>query len=136
MSLAVARLITIATLLLGLGLDSLAAQQEPWLSVDSATQTLTLTLQVQAGANGGPATIAGHHHGNAQIVVPLGWTVRWHWVNGDSAAAHSLVVMAEREKIPAEGGRPVFDNAMSRSVTSTCSPDSGRSMGNSPSSSS
>ena len=35
----------------------------------------------------------------------------------DSTAPHSLVVMAEREKLPLEGGRPAFDNAMTRMVT-------------------
>ena len=55
-------------------------------------------------------------------MVPLGWTVRWKWINGDSTAAHSLVVMAEREKLPTEGGRPVFDNAMSRGVVAGLGP--------------
>jgi hypothetical protein len=50
-------------------------------------------------------------------VIPLGWTVKWSWRNADSASRHSLVVMTQREKIPLEGGRPAFSNAMTREVT-------------------
>jgi hypothetical protein len=50
-------------------------------------------------------------------VVPLGWTVQWDWRSADSTAPHSLVVMEEREKLPAEGGRAVFTNAMTKAVT-------------------
>jgi hypothetical protein len=49
--------------------------------------------------------------------VPLNWTVQWDWRNADSTTPHSLVVMVEREKLPTEGGRAAFTNAMSRSVT-------------------
>jgi len=91
------------------------------MTVDSASRTVTLDLKVD-GAAGSPATISGYRQGGVQVVVPLGWTVRWKWVNSDSTAAHSLVVMAEREKLPTEGGRSVFDNAMSRSVVAGLGP--------------
>ena len=54
--------------------------------------------------------------------MPLDWTVKWTWVNRDTTQNHSLVVMAEREKLPTEGGRPVFDNAMSRAVLAGLKP--------------
>jgi hypothetical protein len=76
---------------------------------------VTLTLTVTHGSDGS-ALINGRRRGELQIVVPLNWTVQWDWRNADSAAAHSLVVMAEREKLPTEGGRAAFTNAMSRSV--------------------
>jgi hypothetical protein len=63
------------------------------------------------------ASINGYRNGGARVVVPLGWTVTWNWRNADSSAAHSLVVMVQREKIPLEGGRPAFSNAMTRMVT-------------------
>jgi uncharacterized cupredoxin-like copper-binding protein len=94
----------------------------PWIGVDSAARTVTLTLEVVAGAAGASASIAGFDHGGVQVVVPLGWTVKWHWTNRDSVDRHSLVVMAEREKLPSEGGRPVFDNAMSRMESSGLKP--------------
>jgi uncharacterized cupredoxin-like copper-binding protein len=98
---------------------ALSAQQTgslpQWITVDSSGRAVTLELKVEAAA-GAPATIAGYRQGGVQVVVPLGWTVRWRWSNADSAATHSLVVMSEREKLPGEGGRPAFDNAMSRSV--------------------
>jgi hypothetical protein len=50
-------------------------------------------------------------------LVPLRWTVKWSWRNDDAGAAHSLVVMTQREKVPLEGGRAAFSNAMTRSVT-------------------
>jgi hypothetical protein len=63
------------------------------------------------------ALINGSRAGEAQVVVPLGWTVKWDWRSADSTARHSLVVMVEREKVPLEGGRPSFSNAMTRMVT-------------------
>jgi hypothetical protein len=88
-----------------------------WLEVDSAGRTATLTLEVTAPAGALSALINGYRAGEVQIVVPLGWTVKWDWHSTDSLAAHSLVVMVEREKIPLEGGRPAFSNAMTRMVT-------------------
>lgn len=87
-----------------------------WLVADSAARTAVLTLTVTRGSDGS-ALINGHRRGELQIVVPLNWTVRWDWRNADSGATHSLVVMVEREKLPTEGGRAAFTNAMSRMVT-------------------
>lgn len=89
-----------------------------WLVADSAGRTVTVALQVTPpAAGGGPALLNGHHNGALQIVVPLGWTVQWDWRSADSTSPHSLVVMAEREKLPLEGGRAAFTNAMTRNVT-------------------
>ena len=88
-----------------------------WLTVDSAGQTATLSLETTAGGSAASALINGYRAGGARIVVPLGWTVKWNWRNADSTASHSLVVMIQREKIPLEGGRPAFSNAMTRMVT-------------------
>lgn len=93
-----------------------------WMTVDSAGRTVTLALDAQAGGPDGIATLNGEHHGSIQVVVPLGWTVKWAWVNRDSLQRHSLVVMAEREKLPMEGGRPALDNAVSRAVTTGLKP--------------
>ena len=87
-----------------------------WLVADPAGKTVTIALQVTRAPDGG-ALINGHRKGELQIVVPLNWTVQWDWRNADSTTPHSLVVMAEREKLPTEGGRAAFTNAMSRSVT-------------------
>jgi len=101
----------------------LPAQGLPaWVAADSATRTVTLELEADPGGPEGIATLNGHHHGDVQLVVPLGWTVRWNWVNRDSSASHSLVVMAEREKLPLEGGRPALENAWSRAVTAGLKP--------------
>jgi hypothetical protein len=88
-----------------------------WLVADSATKSATLTLEVTRPAGSASALINGYRAGQAQVVVPLGWTVRWNWRNADSSSPHSLVVMVQREKIPLEGGRPSFSNAMTRSLT-------------------
>ncbi|HXW97988.1 MAG TPA: sulfocyanin-like copper-binding protein [Gemmatimonadales bacterium] len=88
-----------------------------WVTMDSAARVVTLALEAEPGGPDGIATLNGHHHGDIQLVVPLNWTVRWTWINRDSVQSHSLVVMAEREKLPAEGGRPAMDNAMTRAVT-------------------
>jgi hypothetical protein len=61
--------------------------------------------------------INGYRAGQARVVVPLGWTVRWNWRNADYSSPHSFVVMVQREKIPLEGGRPAFSNATTRMVT-------------------
>lgn len=94
-----------------------AATGDPaWLVADPAGKTVTLALQV-APAPDGAAFINGHRNGDLQVIVPLNWTVQWDWRSADSTRPHSLVVMAEREKLPLEGGRPAFTNAMTRMVT-------------------
>ena len=99
-----------------------SAQAAPaWLAVDSAARTARLTLEVAAPAGSPSAAISGHREGGAMVVVPVGWTVVWDWRNADSVP-HSLAVMAEREKLPTEGGRAVFTNAMTRSVTAGLAP--------------
>jgi uncharacterized cupredoxin-like copper-binding protein len=116
----------VALVLLGMasGLARQARAQLPaWVAVDSAGRTVSLSLEVLAGGHHGSATLAGYDHGGVQVVVPLNWTVKWTWVNHDSTMNHSLVVMAEREKLPPEGGRPALENAMSRAVTSGLKPN-------------
>jgi Sulfocyanin (SoxE) domain len=88
----------------------------PWLVADSVARTATIALEVTAPAGSPSAVINGYREGGVQVVVPLRWTVTWDWRSVDSARKHSLVVMAEREKLPTEGGRPAFTNAMSRSL--------------------
>jgi hypothetical protein len=92
-------------------------QTPSWLTVDSAGRVVILKLEVTAPAQAPSALINGYRAGEARIVVPLGWTVKWDWHSTDSIAPHSLVVMVQREKIPLEGGRPAFSNAMTRMVT-------------------
>ena len=93
-----------------------------WLVADSVGRTVTLALQVTPAADGGSALINGHRAGELQVVVPLNWTVQWDWRSADSTAAHSLVVMVEREKLPTEGGRAAFTNAMTRMVAAGLRP--------------
>lgn len=57
-----------------------------------------------------------------QVIIPRNWTVKWRWSNQDSTSTHSLVWMAEREKLPLEGGRAAFTNAMTRSVVAGLPP--------------
>ena len=63
------------------------------------------------------ALLNGYRAGAVEVAVPLGWTVKWNWRSADSTTPHSLLVMNEREKIPLEGGRAAFSNAMTRMVT-------------------
>jgi hypothetical protein len=88
----------------------------PWLIADPAARTAIITLEVTAPAGAPSALLNGFREGGVQIVVPLRWTVTWNWRSADSTGKHSLVLMAEREKIPTEGGRPAFTNAVSRSL--------------------
>ena len=88
-----------------------------WLVTDSANKTVTLTLEITARPKARAALINGYWNGEARIVVPVGWTVKWSWHNADAGSPHSLVVMVQREKLPLEGGRPAFSNAMTRMVT-------------------
>jgi hypothetical protein len=93
-----------------------------WVVADTVARTVTIALEVTAPAGSPSALINGYREGGVQVVVPLRWTVTWDWRSADSAAKHSLVVMAEREKIPTEGGRPAFLNAMSRELTAGLPP--------------
>ena len=108
-------------LLLSLGMSPPPIDSLPsWVQVDPAARTVTLDLAATPGDSG--PTLNGHHRGDVQLVVPLNWTVRWTWVNRDTAASHSLVVMVEREKLPLEGGHPSLENALSRAVTAGLRP--------------
>ena len=89
----------------------------PWVIADPAARTAHITLEVTAPPGSPSALLNGYREGGVQVVVPLRWTVTWDWRSADSAGKHSLVVMAEREKLPTEGGRAAFTNAMTRSVT-------------------
>lgn len=94
--------------------QSLPVPLPAWVAVDSAARSVHLTLDVTTGVEPGTGLLNGHRKGDIQLIIPLGWTIRWSWHNADSAQSHSLVVMAEREKLPSEGGHPAFDNAMTR----------------------
>ena len=87
-----------------------------WLTSDSTARTATLRLETSRPGGAPAALISGLSGSHAQVIVPLGWTVQWEWRSADSSASHSLVVMSEREKLPTEGGRPAFDNAMTRQL--------------------
>ena len=93
-----------------------------WLATDSANKTVTLTLEITTQPNARSALINGYRNGEARIVVPMGWNVKWSWHNADTASPHSLVVMVQREKLPLEGGRPAFSNAMTSMVTEGLTP--------------
>jgi hypothetical protein len=88
-----------------------------WLVVDGAGRTATLSLQVTNPPRSPSALLNGYRAGEARVIVPRGWTLEWNWQNSDSTSPHSLVVMTQREKIPLEGGRPAFMNAMTRMLT-------------------
>ena len=88
-----------------------------WLAIDSVNKTATLALEATTRPNAPSALINGYRNGEARIVVPVGWIVKWNWRNADTASPHSLVVMVQREKIPLEGSRAAFSNAMTRMVT-------------------
>jgi hypothetical protein len=94
-----------------------------WLAVDSAVRSVALELLVTAPPGAPSALINGYRSGEATLIVPLGWTIQWDWRSADSTAPHSLVVMVQREKIPLEGGRASFSNAMTRSVTEGLRPE-------------
>jgi hypothetical protein len=93
-----------------------APRDSSWLKSDSVARTATLTLAVTQPTGSPSAAINGLRAGEARIVVPVGWTVKWDWRNEDASEPHSLVVMTQREKIPLEGGRAAFSNAMTRMV--------------------
>jgi uncharacterized lipoprotein YbaY len=98
------------------------ATDPEWIAVDSANRTVTLTLEVTSRPDAPSALINGTRSGEAGIIVPVGWTAKWNWRNGDTKASHSLVVMVQREKVPLEGGRPAFSNAATRMVTEGLAP--------------
>jgi hypothetical protein len=96
-----------------------------WLEADSTERIVTLSLEVTAPIGYPSALINEYRAGEIRIIVPLGWTVQWNWESADSTAPHSLVVMVEREKVPIEGGRPAFSNAMTRMVNAGLRPGEG-----------
>jgi uncharacterized cupredoxin-like copper-binding protein len=115
-------MLTTALALLASALATTGDSLPPWITVDAAARTVTLAIEVSRPSGAPAAHLNGEHDGSVQVAVPRGWTVQWRWTNRDESAAHSLVVMVEREKLPMEGGRPSFTNAMSRSVTAGLPP--------------
>ena len=93
-----------------------------WMTVDTTGRTVRLDLVVTSPPGSPSALANGYRDGELQINVPLGWTVKWNWSSRDSTTPHSVVIMVEREKIPLEGGRPAFTNAMTRMVTAGLRP--------------
>lgn len=91
-----------------------------WIHPDSGAKSVTLDL-VAARVPGHSATLNGVSHGDLQVVVPLGWTVKLEWRNDDSVA-HSFVVQQEREKLPERAGEPAFQYAYSRSPVAGMGP--------------
>jgi hypothetical protein len=107
-------------LLLPQGTPRLEAQQPSvpgWLAADTVAKTVSLNLLVTAAPGSQSALVNGYRDGAIQIVVPLSWTVSWHWQSTDSTAQHSLILVQEREKLPLQGDRPALQNAMTRMVT-------------------
>jgi sulfocyanin SoxE-like protein len=94
-----------------------AAAPASWLVSDTAARTVNLNLTVTAPAGSPSALINGFRDGAVQVVVPLNWTVTWHWQSADGTSPHSLVLVQEREKLPLQGDRPALQNAMTRMVT-------------------
>lgn len=92
------------------------AELPTWIQPDPASKSVLLDLTVTHPGGAPSAVISGEHDGSIQVIVPRSWTIKWHWVNQDSTASHSLVVVAEREKLPQQGGQAVFTNAMTRAV--------------------
>jgi hypothetical protein len=111
----------VAILLLVPLASRLGAQQSSpppdWLVADTAAKAANLNLVVTAPPGAPSALINGYRDGAIQVVVPLNWTVTWHWQSSDSTAPHSLVLVQEREKLPLQGDRPAIQNAMTRMVT-------------------
>jgi hypothetical protein len=116
------RLLPLLGLLLHRSLLAQAAPLPAWITVDSAAHEISLALTVEPGSADSGASLNGFRRGAVQVVVPLNWTVHWTWTSHDSSATHSLVVMAEREKLPLEGGRPALENAMTRAVLTGLKP--------------
>ena len=66
------------------------AADSTWLKSDSTGRSVSLTLVVAKPSGGPSALLNGHRSGDARIVVPLRWTVKWDWRNDDPGTAHSL----------------------------------------------
>lgn len=107
---------------LGVGAPAAAQALPDWIAVDSAGRQVNLALVAEPGPETGTGTISGHRGGDIWLIVPQGWTVHWSWRNADTTENHSLVIMAEREKLPAEGGQPAIDGALSRMVKAGLKP--------------
>src|SRR5918996_1651832 len=86
--------------------DSTAVVAQPptnsisWVTSNSAERAAEIFIEVTRPARAPSALLNGHRAGEARVVVPLDWTVRWNWRNADPTSPHSLVLMVQREKIP------------------------------------
>jgi sulfocyanin len=81
-----------------------------FLSYDSTTRSVALTLVAAANSAQGGFNFNGGSVGNQTITVPLGWSIDIDFQNHD-VVPHSAVVIAAQSPLPAVPEKPAFPRA-------------------------
>ena len=82
----------------------------PYLSYDSASKSVAITLVAAANSALGGFNFNGGSSGNQTITVPLGWTVEIDFQNHD-VVPHSALLTAAQMPLPAVPDEPAFPRA-------------------------
>jgi sulfocyanin len=92
------------------------AGSRQWVSYDSATNTVTFTLEAGAPGTSGPFNFNGYTNGTATLVVPPKSTVVMNFVNKDGTP-HSAEIIPDTDPMPNMGGNPAIPRAYTKDVT-------------------
>jgi sulfocyanin len=82
----------------------------PYMSYDSASKSVAITLVAAANSAQGGFNFNGGSSGNQTITVPLGWTVEIDFQNHD-VVPHSALLTAAQSPLPAVPDKPAFPRA-------------------------
>lgn len=85
-----------------------------WMEVDREAESVTMEIVAGATDANNYWNFQGHAMGNAEIVVPRGYSVRIDFRNQDQSMAHSLGIGEYRRSWPAmfQDPQPVFEGAI------------------------
>lgn len=86
-----------------------------WLAWDAATRTVTFELIAGAPGAKSPFNFNGYVDGEANLVVPPGSTVVFHFVQKDGTP-HSAELIADKDPMPNMGGEPAIPRAYTSKV--------------------
>ena len=81
----------------------------PWMYIDPKRQVVTIKIEAAATSDNNGFNFDGYYNGNANFVIPLGWTVNWIFTNA-AALPHSAALTTNTKLPPTlamVGGTPV-----------------------------
>jgi len=88
-----------------------------FLSYDTTAKRATLEVSAALGNHNGGMNFNGGFAGSHTVIIPVGWTVRMHFVNKD-AIPHSAIVVPGALPLPVIPEDPAIPGAYTKDLTS------------------